>query len=162
MDITKVSNLILYMLDQNVLHINDKKLSILLFLIDHEAVQKTSSKIFGDEYIKTARHPEPKSLTEIFEVIANDEDLEDGDYKLDMIQELLAFVEIEITQKQSFIELKFLPYEEEFDRSIFTKDEMKIIETIVKKYKDTSPRNIANDCFKIEKVRATPKGQVIF
>ena len=51
--------------------------------------------------------------------------------------------------------------EEEFDESIFSKDELKTINKIVMDYKDTSSRNIANDCFKIDEVRNTPKGEVI-
>jgi len=36
MDITKVANFILYMIENKVSYINDKKLSILLFLIDYK------------------------------------------------------------------------------------------------------------------------------
>lgn len=118
-------------------------------------------KIFGDEYIKTPRNPEPKLLTEIFEIIANQEDLEEEDEKLYLIQELLDFVDIEIVHKSNFIELQFIKYEEEFDKSLFTRKELKIIDNILEKYKDTTVRNVANDCFKIEKVRTTPQGEVI-
>lgn len=124
-------------------------------------MEKHGTKIFGDEYIKSARNPEPKQLTDIFEIIANDEDLEDDDERLYMIQELLAFIDIEVQQKKNFVELKFLKFEEEFDPSIFTKDEMIIIDDVLNKYKDMSPRNIANACFKIDKVRETPNDEVI-
>ncbi len=161
MDITKIANLILHMIEKDVAHLNDKKLSILLFLIDYKSSQINGSKIFGDEYIKESRHPEPKLLTEIFEVLANDEDLEDDDFRLDFIQELLSFIDISIIEKPKFIELKFLKYEEEFDNSIFTKDEMNLIDEVIKKYKEKTARNIANDCFKIDIVRQTQKGEII-
>lgn len=161
MDITKIANLILYLIDEDVTFLNDKKLSILLFLIDFESQQKNGEKIFKEQYIKTPRNPEPKLLTELFEIMANDEELDDSDSRLDLIGELLAFVEIEILEKANFIELKFSKYEEEFDSSIFSKDEMKIIKSIVTKYKTTSPRNTANECFKIQKVRETQKGEII-
>lgn len=161
LDITKVANAIIYMLEKDIKQLNDKKLSALMFLIDYESLQKNGKKIFDDEYIKESRNPEPKLLTEIFEILANDEDLEDDDFRLDLIQELLSFVEIQIQEKQNFIELKFSKYEEEFDKSIFNKDELDIIKTIAHKYKDASPRNTANDCFKIEKLRETQKGEVI-
>lgn len=161
MDITKIANFILYALDKEAASLNDKKLSILLFLIDYESMENNGTKIFGDEYIKSSRNPEPKILTELFEIMANNEDLEEEDPRLDLIQELLAFVEIEINEKPKFIELKFHKYEEEFDPSIFSKEEMGIIRDMVKKYKDATPRNIANDCFKIEKVRETKNGEVI-
>lgn len=161
MDITKISNFILYALEKEVTLLNDKKLSILLFLTDYEAMAKNGTKIFGEEYIKTPRNPEPKMLTELFEIMANDEELDDEDPRLDLIQELLSFVEIEISQKEKFIELKFHKYEEEFDPSIFTKDEMGIMRDMVKKYKNTTPRNIANQCFKLDKVRETANGEVI-
>lgn len=149
------------MLQKNVAHLNDKKLSIMLFLIDHEALQTTGNKIFGDEYIKEARHPEPKILTEVFEILANNEDLEEDDFRLDFIQELLSFVDISIVEKPKFIELKFSKFEEEFDESIYTKDELKLITNIINRYKETTPRNIANECFKLQKVRDTQKGETI-
>lgn len=161
MDITKIANAILYMIDTNVSHLNDKKISIMLFLMDYESIAKNDKKIFDDTYIKMPRNPEPKLLTELFEIMANDENLEDDDFRLDLLGELLSFIEVQIEEKEKFIELKFLKYEEEFDRSIFKKEEMDIIEDIIKKYKNTTARNIANECFKIEKVRQTQKGEEI-
>lgn len=161
MDITKIANFILYMIENKVSFINDKKLSILLFLIDYKSLQTYDTKIFKEVYIKEARAPEPKMLTEIFDIIANQEDLEEDDERLYLIQELLDFVDIEIIKKPKFIELQFVKYEEEFDNSIFTKKEFLLIDSVLKKYKDTSIRNIANECFKIDKVRQTPKGEVI-
>lgn len=161
MDITKIANFILYMIENKVSFINDKKLSILLFLIDYKSLQTYDTKIFKEVYIKEARAPEPKMLTEIFDIIANQEDLEEDDERLYLIQELLDFVDIEIVKKPKFIELQFIKYEEEFDNSIFTKKEFLLIDSVLKKYKDTSIRNIANECFKIDKVRQTPKGEVI-
>lgn len=161
MDITKIANFILYMIENKVSFINDKKLSILLFLIDYKSLQTYDTKIFKEVYIKEARAPEPKMLTEIFDIIANQEDLEEDDERLYLIQELLDFVDIEIVKKPKFIELQFVKYEEEFDNSIFTKKEFLLIDSVLKKYKDTSIRNIANECFKIDKVRQTPKGEVI-
>ncbi len=51
--------------------------------------------------------------------------------------------------------------EEEFDESLFSKDEMKTIHNIVSLYTDTSARNLANETFKLEDVRNTPKGELI-
>ena len=161
MDITKVANFILYMIANKVSHINDKKLSILLFLIDYKSLQTYDMKIFGEDYIKAPRSPEPKILTELFDIIANEEDLEDDDERLYLIQELLDFVDIEIVKKTNFIELQFVKFEEEFDKSIFTRKELKLIDSIIEKYRDTTVRNIANACFKIDKVRETANGEVI-
>ncbi len=161
MDITKIANFILYMIENKVSHINDKKLSILLFLIDYKSLQTYDIKIFGEEYIKTPRNPEPKILTELFNIIANEEDLEEDDERLYLIQELLDFVDIEIVKKPNFIELQFIKVEEEFDKSIFTRKELKLIDSTIEKYRDTTVRNIANACFKIDKVRETTNGEVI-
>lgn len=161
MNITKVANAILYMIENEVSYLNDKKLSIMLFLMDYESTEKSGTKIFDEEYIKTPRNPEPKLLTDLFEVMANDEELEDDDFRLDFISELLSFVEIEIVEKSNFIELKFSKFEEDFDSSVFNKDEMNIIKDITTKYQTISPRNIANECFKIEKLRQTPKDEII-
>lgn len=160
-NITKVANIILYMLHKQVSNLNDKKLSILLFLIDYNHQKYCHKKIFDENYIKAARHPEPEVLTELFEIIANGEDLDEEDERLYLIQELLDYLDIEIISNEKFIELKFIKMEEEFDETIFTKDELKTIQKIVNEYKDSTSRAIANSCFKIEEVRKTEKGKII-
>lgn len=161
MDMTKVANVILYMLHKQVKHLNDKKVSILLFLMDYNHQKFCGKKIFGDEYIKTSRNPEPVLLSEIFDIIANQEDLDENDERLFLIQELLDYLDIEIETKENYIELNFLQMEEEFDESLFSKDEMKTIHKIIQEFTDTTARNIANACFKLEEVRNTTKGDVI-
>ena len=59
------------------------------------------------------------------------------------------------------MELKFIKMEEEYDESLFNKDELKTINKIVSKYKNDTVRNIANATFKIDKVRETAKDTVI-
>ena len=118
-------------------------------------------KIFNEEYIKSARNPEPHLISELFDVIANEEDLDEEDPRLFLIQEFLDYLDIEVVEKKNFIELKFIKMEEDFDESIFDKDELTTIHKIVSLYKDSSPRNIANVCFKIDEVRATQKGELI-
>jgi len=158
---TKIANVILYMLHKQVKHLNDKKLSIMLFLIDFNHKKYCGEKIFNEEYIKASRHPEPVVLSEIFDIVANEEDLDEEDPRLFLIQELLDYLDIEVQEKKSFIELKFIQMEEEFDDSLFTKDEIKTIHKVVENYLETTPRNIANDCFKIDEVRNTAKDEVI-
>lgn len=149
------------MMEKEVLHLNDRKLSILLFLIDFENLEKNGQKVFGEEYIKDKRNPEPVVLGEIFEIIANGEDLEEDDERLFLIQELLDYLDIEIITKDKFIELNFIKMEEEFDSSIFTKKEIQSIELVIEKYKDDTARKVANSCFKIERVRGTQLNEVI-
>ncbi len=161
LNITKIANAILYMLDNKVSHLNDKKLSILLFLIDYKHLEKFDTKIFGEVYIKSNRNPEPETLSGIFDIIANSEDLDDDDERLYIIQELLDHLDIEVLTKQKYIELKFLKMEEEFDEDLFTKEEFKTIHKIVEKYKNETPRKMANICFSIDKVRETTKSEVI-
>ncbi|XPV70504.1 MAG: type II toxin-antitoxin system antitoxin SocA domain-containing protein [Halarcobacter sp.] len=160
-DITKVANVILYMLHKQVTHLNDKKVIIMLFLIDYKHQKYCGEKIFGDEYIKGSRHPEAAILSELFDIIANGDDLDEEDERLYLIQELLGYLDIEITKNEKFIELNFLKMEEDFDETIFTKDELKTIQKIVNEYLNTTPRNTANACFKIEEVRKIPKGEII-
>lgn len=149
------------MLHKKVDHLNDKKLSIMLFLMDYNHQKFCGKKIFNEEYIKSARNPEPLLIAELFDIIANEEDLDEEDERLFLIQELLDYLDIEVLEKKNYIELKFIQMEEEFDESLFDKDEMKTIHKIVSEYKETSARNIANVCFKIDEVRNTPKGEVI-
>ncbi len=160
-DITKIANTIVYMLDNGVLHLNDKKLLILLFLIDYEHQENYNSKIFGEEYIKDKRNPQAKVLSELFDILANDEDLDEEDERRYLIAELLDYVDMGILEKNNFIELKFIKMDEEFDESLFTKDEMETLDKVISKYKDETPRKIANACFGIDKVRETIMGEVI-
>lgn len=161
LDMTKIANVILYMLDKKVEHLNDKKLSILLFLMDYKHQNEHKTKIFGETYIKNSRSPEPKILSEIFDMIANEEDYNDEDEKIFLIEELFDFLDIEVLPKDTFVELKFLKVEEEFDSEIFSKEELKTIREIVKDYKNTTPRNLANETFKLDIVRNTQKGEII-
>ena len=160
-DMTKVANVILYMLHKQVKHLNDKKVSIMLFLMDFNHQKYCGQKLFNEEYIKGARHPEPIILGELFDIVANEEDLEEDDERIFLMQELLDYLDIEVIKKDKFIELNFIKMEEEFDESIFDKEELRTINKIVNEYKDISSRNVANDCFKIDEVRNTPKGEVI-
>jgi len=161
LDITKVSNLILYMLHKQVKHINDKKLSIILFLIDYNHLKFCGKKIFGDEYIKNNRYPEPAILSEIFEIIANEENLDENDERVYLIQELLDYLDIDIVERDNFNELKFISIGAEFDDTLFDNDELKTINKIILEYKDATPRTIANDTFKIDDVRNKTKGEVV-
>ncbi len=160
-DITKVANAIIYMIDEDVKHLNDRKLLILLFLIDYDFFKTTGKKIFGDKYIKQKRNPEALVLAELFDIIANGEDLEEDDERLYFITDMLDFIDIEILTKEKFIELNFLKMEEDFDPSMFDKDELKCIKAIVEKYKDDTARKIANACFQIDDVRNKNLDEII-
>ncbi|MEA3289352.1 MAG: DUF4065 domain-containing protein, partial [Campylobacterota bacterium] len=159
--ITKIANVIIYMIDKDVLHLNDKKLAVLLFLMEDAYLSKFDRKIFGDEYIKEKRHPHPKILGDLFDIMANDLDLDEDDERLYLITELLDYVDIEVFNKKNFIELQFVKMDEEYDNSLFEKDELQIIDEILEKYKDTTARNIANVTFQNEKVRSSSIGEVI-
>ena len=158
---TKVANVILYMLHKQVKQLNDKKVSIMLFLMDYNHQKCCGQKLFNETYIKGSRHPEPIVLSELFDIVANEEDLEEEDERIYLMQELLDYLDIEVIKKEKFIELNFIKMEEEFDESIFSKDELKTVYKIVSQYQDSSARNIANDCIKIDEVRNTPKGEII-
>ena len=158
---TKVENVIIYMLHKQVKQLNDKKVSIMLFLMDYNHQKYCGQKLFNETYIKGSRHPEPIVLSELFDIVANEEDLEEEDERIYLMQELLDYLDIEVIKKEKFIELNFIKMEEEFDESIFSKDELKTVYKIVSQYQDSSARNIANDCFKIDEVRNTPKGEII-
>lgn len=160
-DITKIANAILYMIEKDVKHLNDRKVTILLFLMDFENQKKTGEKIFNEEYIKDKRNPEPVVISEIFDIIANSEDLDEEDERLYIIQELLDYLDIEVLTKDNFIELKFIKMEEEFDKSLFSRKEINSIEAVIEKYSEDTARKVANATFRIEKVRDTALNEVI-
>ena len=160
-DISKIANATLYMLENKVVNLNDKKLEALLFMIDYTHYKKHEEKIFGDEYIKAKRSPEPKIMGDIFGIIANDIDLEENDERMYIITEFQEFLDIEILEKEKFIELGFVKMEEEYDKTLFTQKERNTIEAVVEKYAKETPRQMSNATFQIEKVRTTPLGEVI-
>jgi len=160
-DITKIANVILYMIDSKVLHLNNKKLEVMLFLIDYSHNELFKEKVFNENYIRDSRGPLAEVLSEIFNIIINSEDLNEDDERLFVIQELLDHLDIEVVSKQKYIELNFIKMEEEFDEDVFTKDELKTIKRIVDKYKSETPRKMANICFAIDKVRSTENGKLI-
>ncbi|WP_419773765.1 type II toxin-antitoxin system antitoxin SocA domain-containing protein [Halarcobacter sp.] len=160
-DITKIANAILYMIEKDVKHLNDRKVAILLFLMDFENQKKTGEKIFNEDYMKDKRNPEPVVIGEIFEIIANSEDLDEEDERLYIIQELLDYLDIEVLTKDKFIELKFIKMEEEFDKSLFSRKELNSIEAVIEKYGEDTARKVANATFKIQKVRDTALNEII-
>ena len=160
-NIEKITNAIIYMIDNKVAHLNDKKLSVMLFLIDYNHTVNCNAKIFDEVYIKSKRNPIPKTISSVFDVIINDIDLDEEDERLYIIQEILEYLDIEIFKKEKFTELKFIKMEEDFDESLFSQDELKTIHKVVSKYKNETPRKMANVCFSIDKVREVPNGEVI-
>ncbi|MFA6788626.1 MAG: Panacea domain-containing protein [Arcobacteraceae bacterium] len=160
-DITKIANVILYMLHKKVKNLNDKKLLIMLFLIDYNHFKHCGKKIFGDEYIKLNRNPEGKMLSELFDIIANEEELDEEDERLFLIQELLDYLDIEVRANEKFIELSFLKMEEDYDETLFSKEELVTIQKVINEHQNSTPRTIANETFKIEDVRKTAQGEVI-
>ncbi|MDB4257242.1 Panacea domain-containing protein [Arcobacteraceae bacterium] len=160
-DITKIANAILFMIENKVTNLNEKKLSALLFLIDYTHLEKHGEKVFGEKYIKTKRAPEPKILGDLFRIIADDIDLEDEDERVYIITELLDFLDIEILDKQKFVELGFIKMEKVYDPSLFFPNEKEVMSEIIRKYKNETPRQISNTTFGIEKVRETATSEVI-
>ena len=73
----------------------------------------------------------------------------------------MDFLEIEIIEKERFKELKFSKLDEDFDETIFTSDELKSIHKVINLYKDTSVRNLSNECFSLEKVRKSENGAIV-
>jgi len=160
-DITKIANAILFMIENKVKNLNDKKLCALLFIVEYNHLQTYEDKIFGETFIKGKRAPEPQIMGDIFNIIANNIDLEDDDERLYIITELLDFLDIEILEKAKFNELNFIKMEEEYDPSIFSKKEQKTLENVIEKYKNETPRQMANATFAKEKVRTTVLGEII-
>ncbi len=162
-DMTKVANIILYMLHKQVKALNHKKIELMLFFIEKNHLDFCGKKIINETFIKTSRGVKPLILDELFNIIIDEIDFEDeDDDRVFFIQELMDFLEIDIVEKENYKELKFYKLDEEFDESIFTKDEITTIHKIVTLYKDTSVRNLANECFSMQKVRDTINDEVIF
>ncbi|AXK49137.1 DUF4065 domain-containing protein [Aliarcobacter trophiarum LMG 25534] len=162
-DMTKVANIILYMLHKQVKALNHKKIELMIFFIEQNHLNFCEKKILGESFIKTPRGVKADILDELFNLILDDVEFEDEeDDRVFFIQELMDFLEIEIVEKATFKELKFKKLDEDFDETIFSIDELKSIHKVINLYKDTSVRNLANESFKLEKVRACDTNEIIF
>ncbi|WP_418185433.1 DUF4065 domain-containing protein [Aliarcobacter vitoriensis] len=160
-DMTKVANIILYMLHKQTKALNNKKIELMLFFMEYNHFNFCNSKIINEIFIKDKRGVKALVLSELFEIILNEEILEEDDDRVYFIQELMDFLDIEIVEKDNFKELRFAKLDEDFDEGIFSKDELRSIHKIVNLYKDTSVRNISNDCFSIDKVRICQNQEII-
>jgi len=160
-NMTKIANIILYMLHKQVKNLNNKKVELLLFFIEQNHLNFCNKTIVNETFIKDKRGVKALVLDELFEIILNEENLEDEDDRVFFIQELLDFLQIDIIEKESFKELKFSKLDEDFYEDIFTKEELKTIHKIVNLYKDTTVRALSNECFSLDKVRTTKQGEVI-
>jgi len=100
-------------------------------------------------------------MGDIFNIIANDVDLEEDDERMYIITEFLEFLDIEILEKEKFTELGFVKMEEEYDKTVFTQKERNTIEAVVSKYAKETPRKMLNATFSIEAVRKAQLGEVI-
>ncbi len=89
--------------------------------MDFNHLENCGTKIFGEEYKKDKRNPEPIVISELFDIIANQEDLDEEDERLFLISELLEYLDIEIITNDKFIELEFIKMDEEFDEELFLK-----------------------------------------
>ncbi|WP_419678471.1 type II toxin-antitoxin system antitoxin SocA domain-containing protein [Aliarcobacter lanthieri] len=160
-DMTKVANIILYMLHKQTKTLNNKKIELMLFFMENNHLNFCNEKIINETFIKDKRGVKAVVLSELFEIIINEDILDEEDDRVYFIQELMDFLDIEIVEKENFKELKFSKLDEDFDEGIFSKDELRTIHKIVTLYKDTSVRNLSNECFSIDKVRQTENKEVI-
>ena len=160
-DMTKVANIILYMLHKQVKGLNNKKVELMLFFMEKNHLDFFNQKIVNEEFIKDKRGVKAKNLSEIFELIIDEVDLDEDDERVYFIQELLDFLEIDIVEKNAYKELNFSKFEEDFTEELFSKDEFKTIRKVVSLYKDTTVRNLANESFSIDKVRSAELGDLI-
>lgn len=162
-DITKIANAIILMIDKKVKHLDDRKLSIMLFLMDYNHKQIHNELIFSDDYIKNKKLPQSQTLNELFDLIASEEDLSEDDERFFLIEELIEYINIDITPKEKFTELKFSKNEnEEFDDELFEKEELKTIKKVIKTYEETTFRNISNEPFALDLFRDKKDGEYIF
>ena len=151
------------MLHKQVKALNHKKIELLIFFCELNHLNFCGKKILGETFIKTSRGVKAEVLDELFTLILDEVEFEDEeDDRVFFIQELMDFLEIEIVEKERFKELKFSKLDEDFDETIFTSDELKTIHKVVTLYKDTSVRNLSNECFSIDLVRNTETNEVIF
>lgn len=160
-DMTKVANIILYMLHKQTKTLNNKKIELMLFFMENNHLNFCNEKIINETFIKDKRGVKAVVLSELFEIIINEDILDEEDDRVYFIQELMDFLDIEIVEKENFKELKFSKLDEDFDEGIFSKDELRTIHKIITLYKDTSVRNLSNECFSIDKVRQTENQEVI-
>src|SRR5574344_1938632 len=106
-DMTKIANIILYMLHKQVKALNHKKIELLIFFCELNHLNFCGKKILGETFIKTSRGVKAEVLDELFTLILDEVVFEDEeDDRVFFIQELMDCEEIEIIEKERFKELK--------------------------------------------------------
>ena len=89
-DMTKIANIILYMLHKQVKALNHKKIELLIFFIELNHINFCGKKILGETFIKTSRGVKAEVLDELFTLILDEVEFEDEeDDRVFFIQTLL-------------------------------------------------------------------------
>ena len=94
-DMTKIANIILYMLHKQVKALNHKKIELLIFFCELNHLNFCGKKILGETFIKTSRGVKAEVLDELFTLILDEVEFEDEeDDRVFFIQELMDFLQI--------------------------------------------------------------------
>ena len=70
--------------------------------MDYNHLKFCGAKFLMKNILKGARHPEPVILGDLFDIVANQEDLEEDDERIYLMQELLDYLDIEIHEKKIY------------------------------------------------------------
>ena len=160
-DITKVANAIIYMLDSESRFLNHRKIALMIFLVDFYHLEQYGVKVFGDDYVKDPREPKSVMLDNLFQVIIEDDEIDETDDSYFLIGELMEYLDIDVIHRGRYKELKFFKRYESFNDEMFSETEFEILEYIIKKYKNETSRKTANSIFRIDDFRAVDNGDII-
>jgi len=162
-DITKIANAIIYMLDSKSKYLNNRKIISLLFMVDYYYKEEHNEKVFGEIYKKDDREPRAVILENIFQIIIDNDDLDENDENYFLIKEMREYLKINVVNRGRYKELKFLKVNEDegFDRELFSDEEFEMLKYIVKKFLGDSSRKVANAVFRIDEFRALESGDII-
>ena len=76
-DMTKIANIILYMLHKQVKALNHKKIELLIFFCELNHLNFCGKKILGETFIKTSRGVKAEVLDELFTLILDEVEFEE-------------------------------------------------------------------------------------
>lgn len=138
-NITRIANAIIYFVNQEVYNLGKTKLMKLLFFTDKYHLEKFGRSVFGDTYHKLPQGPVPTITLNVINSLNESEKDDFTEYAL----EFSKYVKTEDALNYGYPTMKFVP-SSEFNRKLFSKSEMEILERVAQEFKDCTAVQISD------------------
>jgi uncharacterized phage-associated protein len=154
--IEKVANAIIYFVEAGVKHFGKTKLMKLMYFSDKSHLESYGRTIFFDDYYKLPRGP----VASLTLNIINNLNEEDGEDIKSYTDEFLNILDLQIQTDDGQKITKFVP-KTTFNKELFSKSEIKILETICQKYTNHTKDEISHESHLLKEYILTQMNAII-